>query len=124
MNRTDTQALVNLARNSPDDRSTIFYSMEIPKPAWRNGFGFGTWRGHQLMDWMNEDELASRIVRFDFFTLIIPWWPIAVLTFVPLAVTVRGKLKRRFAPKGYCPHCGYDLRATPDQCPECGRIPK
>jgi hypothetical protein len=51
-----------------------------------------------------------------------PYWSIAILAGIaPLFTVVRSVRRKRGRPANLCPRCGYDLRATPDRCPECGR---
>ena len=53
--------------------------------------------------------------------VVFPHWAMALATTVVPAIWLaraRGRRRRRHA--GLCTRCGYDMRATPDRCPECG----
>ncbi|HZK81278.1 MAG TPA: hypothetical protein VFC46_09435 [Humisphaera sp.] len=56
--------------------------------------------------------------------IVIPFWVITLLALITGAggaIAIRRALKgRRLQRVGRCPVCGYDLRASPDRCPECG----
>ena len=58
-------------------------------------------------------------------TVMAPHWAVALpLSVLPLWWVLRAPARRRRrlrAGSGLCPGCGYDLRATPERCPECGR---
>ena len=45
---------------------------------------------------------------------------VAITSLIVLARLLR-KINR--LNRGLCYRCGYDLRATPDRCPECGAVP-
>jgi hypothetical protein len=55
--------------------------------------------------------------------IVLPDWALCGgFLLSPVSRSFRAIRKRRRP--GRCAVCGYDLRATPDRCPECGTMPK
>jgi hypothetical protein len=53
-----------------------------------------------------------------------PYWLILIVTAaLPAWMVLLANGKHRKKKSGRCPACGYDLRATPNRCPECGAVP-
>jgi len=70
-------------------------------------------------DWLFR---ASRDVH-GAYHLSIPYWltlAISAPLILPSWTAHRRRAKR--SKLGLCPTCGYDLRAAPDRCPECGSL--
>ena len=65
------------------------------------------------------------VMRGDARWMVIPdWLAMFVLAILPVMAWKRRhhERDRRRREQGLCVVCGYDLRATTDRCPECGKL--
>lgn len=78
--------------------------------------GFGGWS-------------AGSFTNGSTFTFVfLPYWLLILATAILPAIWIASSLRhhrrrRHRLTQGRCLKCGYDLRATPSRCPECGESP-
>lgn len=59
-----------------------------------------------------------------FLSLAVPYWALALMFVVLPLIRVGHRLRhQRCRRQTLCQKCGYDLRMTPERCPECGTVP-
>src|SRR5258706_6514295 len=84
-----------------------------------------TWLNRAGFEWSQSVDAISGISYHYTYGVIsryaIPnWFAALAFALLPARRAMLMRRSRRRAMPGLCATCGYDLRATPDRCPECG----
>ncbi|HEY7115987.1 MAG TPA: hypothetical protein VH475_05355 [Tepidisphaeraceae bacterium] len=69
-----------------------------------------------------DDAVAYKLTRYYGRAFALPWWFLTVALLVLPARALWRWARTLGRPSTACSVCGYDLRATPDRCPECGTV--
>jgi len=85
--------------------------------------GFELHRSARALDADTPAQVGPVLLGHD-YSLVIPYWFMLAASAIAPAFTLRKLIRHlhnsRRRAAGFCHRCGYDLRATPLRCPECG----
>lgn len=81
---------------------------------------------HKVWFGVRYDKDQSRLAGIIYRDLDFPCWIAVVMAAAMPALWIRcaRRVGRDRVGLSFCRSCGYDLRATPLRCPECGAVPK
>lgn len=68
------------------------------------------------------DHWSNQEMQHAIWVVVPGWFVVAMILVPPLVFFSRRLRGRRRQQRCRCMNCGYDLRATPDRCPECGAV--
>lgn len=114
------------------DQDTCFWGW-APRDGWHTLYVFERAEFNRVMN--DRTSSLARRLGFSVYSserkspdargrreLIVPLWFVAILAAAPAVLRLwHAKQLRTRKTQGLCSSCGYDLRATPNRCPECGK---
>jgi hypothetical protein len=104
--------------DGPNIRYAARIRVDYPSQSW-HGL---EWRGGAMSKaptTQSKGALSTPLVPYK--SLSMPWYyPVVLLAPLPALWGIGWIRRRRMHRPGTCAVCGYDMRATPGRCPECG----
>ena len=110
----DQVTVADVARAADVSEGTVIASATGSVSGVTNDVGFVEGPNGRLIIAVYCENFPDQHVR------IPDWLLIASTLLLPCPWIARAIKHKRTKAAGLCPHCGYDLRATPERCPECG----